>query len=205
MRTKSDERQQRIIDIATEAFREQGFEHTSMAEIASRVGGSKATLYNYFPSKEALFAQVSVQEASTQLEEAFRHLQPATDLRKALQLFGENFVAKLASPAFIAIRRTVIAESARQGVGPLFYENGPCKGMTRMATFLQEAQENGLLRPCDSKIAATHLRALLEAEIMEPLLFRIVDEFGAEEIAAQVSRALEVFLAAYGAPASQRA
>ena len=58
MRVKTEERRQAIIEVAREAFTAQGFENTSMAEIASRVGGSKATLYNYFSSKEELFAAV---------------------------------------------------------------------------------------------------------------------------------------------------
>lgn len=58
MRTKSDEKRQAILDVAAEVFREAGFERASMSEICTRVGGSKATLYNYFPSKEELFFEV---------------------------------------------------------------------------------------------------------------------------------------------------
>ncbi len=47
MRKKSEERRQAMIDIAGEVFNEIGFEGASMAEISARIGGSKATLYNY--------------------------------------------------------------------------------------------------------------------------------------------------------------
>ena len=46
MRVKSEAKRQAILDIAKATFIEQGYSNTSMSEIASRVGGSKATLYN---------------------------------------------------------------------------------------------------------------------------------------------------------------
>ena len=66
MRVKSEARRQAIIDVAKEAFCRQGFEATSMSEIASRVGGSKATLYNYFRSKEEIFIAVMESSATAQ-------------------------------------------------------------------------------------------------------------------------------------------
>ncbi len=65
MRTLSEERRQAIITAAAAVFQEQGYERTSMSEVARRAGGSKATLYNYFTSKEALFESV-VRTYSTQ-------------------------------------------------------------------------------------------------------------------------------------------
>lgn len=58
MKKKTDARRQAILDVAAQAFQELGFERTSMSGICARVGGSKATLYNYFPSKEELFFEV---------------------------------------------------------------------------------------------------------------------------------------------------
>ena len=54
-RGRGDGRRQAILDAADEIFLEAGFQAASMAAIAARVGGSKGTLYNYFPSKEDLF------------------------------------------------------------------------------------------------------------------------------------------------------
>jgi AcrR family transcriptional regulator len=43
------------LDVAQEIFLEDGYSTTSMSTIARSLGGSKATLYNYFDCKEALF------------------------------------------------------------------------------------------------------------------------------------------------------
>jgi AcrR family transcriptional regulator len=47
---------------ACQLFFDQGFSATSMDAVAKAAGVSKATLYAYFPSKEALFASLIVAE-----------------------------------------------------------------------------------------------------------------------------------------------
>ena len=47
-----------ILEAATTAFRDEGFECTSMDRIAELAGASKRTVYNHFRSKEALFQAV---------------------------------------------------------------------------------------------------------------------------------------------------
>jgi len=47
-----------ILDAAEEAFATQGFEGTAMRDVAARVGIRAPSLYNHFPSKEALYAAV---------------------------------------------------------------------------------------------------------------------------------------------------
>ena len=51
MRVRKEEKRQEIVRIAAKLFEELGYERTSMSTIAARDGGSKATLYGYFPSK----------------------------------------------------------------------------------------------------------------------------------------------------------
>ena len=43
---------ERILDIALDLFTEQGYEKTSLRQIAERLGFSKAAIYYHFPSKE---------------------------------------------------------------------------------------------------------------------------------------------------------
>jgi AcrR family transcriptional regulator len=50
--SKSDIKRQAILENAYRLFRAQGFDRTSMADITSEVGGSKATLYSHFPQRK---------------------------------------------------------------------------------------------------------------------------------------------------------
>jgi AcrR family transcriptional regulator len=49
---------QRALDVALELFAEQGYEKTSLREIAERLDVTKAALYYHFASKEALLAGI---------------------------------------------------------------------------------------------------------------------------------------------------
>ena len=80
---KKLETKQKIIKIAMYLFRKQGFESTSMEQISDDVDISKATLYNYFPVKEAIISeywQSSVKELKLQLLQMIQLL-PDTNKR----------------------------------------------------------------------------------------------------------------------------
>src|SRR3546814_17201673 len=51
-------RRKAFVDAARELFFANGYAGTTMSSIASKVGGSKTTLWTYFPSMEDLFAAV---------------------------------------------------------------------------------------------------------------------------------------------------
>jgi AcrR family transcriptional regulator len=50
---------ERILQAALDLFRDRGYEATSLREIAQAVGVTKAALYYYFPSKEAMIRALS--------------------------------------------------------------------------------------------------------------------------------------------------
>src|SRR6201991_1278195 len=54
----TDRKRAAVIGAAIEEFLAAGFDATSMDRIAARAGVSKRTVYNHFPSKEALFAAI---------------------------------------------------------------------------------------------------------------------------------------------------
>lgn len=55
---RQQKKRQKIIDCATEVFLQQGYSETSMNGLIRMVGGSKATLYAHFSSKDELFDAV---------------------------------------------------------------------------------------------------------------------------------------------------
>ena len=50
-----------ILDSARELFEEQPYEEVRMGDISQRADLSRATLYNYFPSKEAIYLEVGIE------------------------------------------------------------------------------------------------------------------------------------------------
>jgi AcrR family transcriptional regulator len=60
------DREAQIVDVACKVFGESGFAATSVADVAEAAGISKPLIYNYFGSKEGLYA-VCVKHAATVL------------------------------------------------------------------------------------------------------------------------------------------
>ncbi|MDX8512578.1 TetR/AcrR family transcriptional regulator [Mesorhizobium captivum] len=54
MRTDLDEVRARILEVAEEHFRRIGYHKTSMADIAFDLGMSRANVYRFFPSRDAI-------------------------------------------------------------------------------------------------------------------------------------------------------
>src|SRR5580704_19104534 len=99
MKTKTEAKRLAILKAAADVFREVGFERASMSEIRARIGGSKATLYNYFPSKEKLFFEVMYHAKELELASITAALKPDTDdLKQELLRFGQRLVPVLYSP-----------------------------------------------------------------------------------------------------------
>ena len=195
---KSDEKRQLILETAYRLFSANGFEKTSMSEVTAQVGGSKATIYNYFPSKEELFVECMFGVAEGYLEGIFSHLHnPTAALAKALQRFGEDVLRLVCSPDMVAAQRLMIAEAGRSGIGRMFYE----KIMSRqeqVAEFMAAAMSAGKLRKATPMLAAMQFRALLEAEILEPLLLCVDDEVPGERAIKQAAtHAVDAFMRAY--------
>ncbi|HEX7490843.1 MAG TPA: helix-turn-helix domain-containing protein [Candidatus Limnocylindrales bacterium] len=58
MSPRQADTRQRALDVALELFADQGYEKTSLREIAERLDVTKAALYYHFASKEALLAGI---------------------------------------------------------------------------------------------------------------------------------------------------
>ena len=199
MAKKSDVKRQHILTVATQVFQELGFERTSMSEICARVGGSKATLYNYFPSKEELFVEIMFLSNEAEFEAVYHSIDPSTeDIAESLRNFGESLLTFLYSPQVQSQRHLAISESGRSERSRLVYERGVLRSQNLVAEFLQAAMKLGKLQQADPIVATRHLHSLLESELLERFLFQLLDEVSIEEIKAVTARAIDVFMAAYG-------
>src|SRR5579862_3565278 len=120
---KSDIKRQTILETAYRLFRTHGFDKTSMAEITAQVGGSKATLYSHFPSKEELFVECMMAALENYMSETLKHLDASRrDPEAALQSFGTSVLNFICSPEQVEVRRLMIAEASRSGTGKLFFD-----------------------------------------------------------------------------------
>ena len=201
MRVKTDNKRQAIMKAAADVFREEGFSGASMAMIAARVGGSKATLYNYFSSKDELFAAVTIETVEATARAMFALLDDEVlDIRDTLLRFGEAYLDLILSDGVIMVTRIGMSPGPPPHLGRSLYERGPAQGWRTITASLQRYHDLGLLHLPDCKLAALQLKGLLEAGLLEPNLF------GARAVLDRkrtIAEAVETFLCRY-APANQR-
>ncbi len=194
-----DERRAAILDIALAAFLADGYAATSMSTIAARVGGSKATLYNYFSSKEELFGAV-VANKCEQIKTLLRDAQAeGVDFRAALQSFGEHFLQLLLQEESIATNRLVIAECGRlPELGREFFNVGVTQGFGQLGEYFAHAIEAGYLKPCDPSLLVRYFFDLCISGIHMHKLWNIAPDPTADQININVARAIAIFLTAFG-------
>lgn len=199
MRTRCKIKRQKILEVAAQAFQELGFERTSMDEIRARVGGSKATLYHYFASKDELFFEVVFSAIETEFEATHASLDPGNpNLSAALTTFGEGLLSSIYSPCAIEVRRLIFAEAKRSDLGRIAYERGTQRSHQLLSDFLRAAMTEGKLREADASMAAWHLYGLLDAKLLRRCLLHVQDVVTEDEIKTSVQQAVTVFMAAYG-------
>jgi AcrR family transcriptional regulator len=205
MRVKTEERRQAIIDKAGEVFREEGFERASMSEIAARVGGSKATLYSYFPSKEELF--IAVMKQSTEVGSVYSvfadpsvlpKISSFQELRQMLETFGVRYLKLQTSENALSARRSLISHGDRSDLGKVCFEAGPMLHLMNVAAFLQRMMQEGYLRQEVPWVAMGHLLHLFESGFITPRLLGVIKAIPPGMIEQAVPHSVDVFLRGYG-------
>lgn len=202
---KRDAKRQAILDTAYRLFLAQGFERTSVSQITAEVGGSKATIYSHFASKEELFVECMTAAAENFITGITAQSVTQADASRTgpgalLRDYGASYLRFVCSPETLSARRLLIAEAGRSGIGRLFLAKIAAL-RAHVSEFLSLFMNAGALLPDDPQLAAEHLRALLEAEILEPLLLDARDDSPDEkEILLAADRAVTAFLRIYAPP-----
>lgn len=197
MRIKSEEKRLEILAIAMNTFREKGYADTSMNEIASRVGGSKSTLYNYFRSKEDLFVATMMELARRTSNPLIEELERTTDVRQGLNDFIYGTMLLLCTPEAIDFRRMLISEAGHLNLSKMIYEPGTLQHRQRFAKFFAAKVEQGDFCDVDPWQAAVHLNSLCYGSPVQEVLEGVIDSPPEEEIKAAAHEAVDFFLRAY--------
>jgi len=87
------EKRRRVLTEAAQLFAERGFSATDVAELASRAGVSKGSLYNYFESKEDLYLHVCKDGLAQSRRAVYGGMDPEWDIYKKISLDVEKYTA----------------------------------------------------------------------------------------------------------------
>ncbi len=143
----------RLVQAALDLFAEQGYEDTTVIQIAERAGLTKSTFFRYFPDKrEVLFGGETMAEL---LADGITTAPPATAPLEAVAHALESIGREVFTPdrrTFTARRQTVIAANRE------LREREALKGLALTASMADALRRRGV--PEISAPVAAHLGAL---------------------------------------------
>lgn len=171
-----------------------------MSSIAAKVGGSKTTLWTYFPSKQDLFAAVLddlVERYGRALEVV---LDPAADVASELRRFGRALLETLHSQPIVDMHRVTIGEANRfPELGRMMFDRGQARGKRHLRAFIAEAMRLGKLRQGDPVAAAQHFAGLLQSGSPQLHLLGLEGRPEDDALEAEIEVVLDTFMRAWGA------
>lgn len=195
----ADDRRTAILDAADQVFLDAGFQAASMSSIAALVGGSKGTLYNYFPSKEELFLACVTRHCDELQAQMAKLDTEGEDVRDTLTRLGQRYVEVVSSDDVVQKFRLVVSEADRAPeVARAFYETGPARGVETLARYLERAMREGRLASADPVRAARHFLGLCYNWLSKARLCNVASAPSRGDIKRDVDEAVRVFMAAYG-------
>jgi AcrR family transcriptional regulator len=197
-RVRTDEKRNEIVRVAADLFEKHGYDRCSMAALSERLGGSKATLYGYFPSKEDLLRAVLDFQVATDADRIMREFPTQDDLRESLILLGTAYLNKRTSSLPIANIRMVANQPAGSTMGRDFYVNIIQPAFERLAQKFEALMDEGRLRRADPKLAMMHWKGLCDWDFFERRLLGVIDGPDPKQIKQAATEAADAFLKLYG-------
>lgn len=187
-------RRKAFVDAARELFFANGYAGTTMSSIASKVGGSKTTLWTYFPSKEELFAAV-VDDIVAQYGDALAIDLPLDEpVPDVLRTFGNLLMTKLTATPILSLFRLVVGEAERfPHLAETFYERGPRRGKARAAIWVGEKMVRGELRMGDPMRAVQQFTGLCQSGLYQFAMLNLPESRDLDRLRDDVDAAVDAF------------
>jgi AcrR family transcriptional regulator len=197
---KTEAQRLAIVQAATSVFQELGYQAASMNRVAAKIGGSKGTLYNYFSSKEELFAEAMTLAVRPNAAQAFAELKKPgkRTLTEVLERFGVAYLRFYLAPEMLEITRLAISEGKDGGLGALLYKEGVLDGWKQVVDFLEPRLNTDRLPKSGIWTVALQYRALLMSDLIERRLRGVISTIEEDTLKQVSADAAALIYHAYG-------
>ncbi len=205
---RQEAKRQQIRTAAEQLFLDRGFGETSMDAVTATAGVSKQTLYRYYETKAALFADVLGQliaepEPLVKTPPVRSRLRTGADLKTLLTSLSQNYLARVLEPRQLALLRVVIAEGSRfPELTESFRSTLPAVGGAIFIAALERAQAARLIADwVEVRTAARAFAGLLMMFILRDGLLAPTPKLPARQ---QVAMMVQFFVDGVGARSRRR-
>lgn len=187
-----------VLDGGRAVFFARGYAGASMDEIADAAGVSKATIYAYHDSKEALFTAIVERDCKKLMSDVNGIVSDCDDMRLTLSKLAARLINFSLYEDFLSLYRICIAEAHRQPkIAQAFHAAGPGFARGLIERYLErQAQSGALLLDC-AAAAAEQFIQLSFSGLMVDRLLATAGQSSAAEAAKRAELAVNAFLAIY--------
>lgn len=194
-------RREQLIAVAEQLFLQNGFANTSVNAIVREAGGSLATLYAEFGSKESLFESVLSERAARFFPEEGSAPKQSLDAAAELRALATQMLKRMLSDDGLAVYRLAVHEAPRfPALRKALLDVGMPGLLDRTAHYLQALSDRGVLKIEASqeglRLAASRFIALVQGQIVFSAACGGV--ISARTRTAHVNEAVGAFLKIYG-------
>ncbi len=196
---EKQEMRRRILDVAMNMFLVEGYDKTSLRNIAEKIEYSPATIYLYFKDKDELFYEVQ-KDAFQKLNEVFAQQVTATEPLARLRQICHTYVQfGIANPELydlmFIIRAPMNVVEEKE-----MWDNGT-DAFDFLVQTLTACIEHKLIKYTDPKIAALSVWSMGHGLISLNVRCRIkVMQMCDEDVANSITRSIEEFLRVISTP-----
>lgn len=200
---RSERKREAIRAAARTLFLRQGYQGTSMDEIAALAAVSKQTVYKNFADKQQLCTEIvlgTLDQVSAPFLDRVAALAATGDLAADLRSLARDYLASVLRPEVLRLRRLIIGEAHHlTELARTYYDAAPERTLAGLADCFAALAERGLLTVPDPALAAGHFAFLVLGRSLDRALFHGDDATGTPaERDRLADAAVTVFLAAYG-------
>ncbi len=197
-RPRDVEKNSAIIDAASRLFLENGFDGTSMDEVAKRAGVSKQTVYSHFSSKEQLFGEsIHITIEKYFPDQALQEVRSHT-LEADLTAVSMRFADLLMSQDAMAMHRVLVSAAPRgPELAKIFWEAGPAEMIVKLSDFLKYWVDKGELEIDDLEKAGARLISLLKGKLHFEMEIGLRDSVSDDVLKEHVIDVVKSFIKLY--------
>jgi TetR/AcrR family transcriptional regulator, mexJK operon transcriptional repressor len=199
---RSARKRQTILSAGQQLFLSNGYQGTSMDQVAAKAAVSKQTVYKHFGEKrELLFAIVTdaLDSAAGSIRDRIAALPESADMEDDLAALAGDYLRAVLQEPVVQLRRLVIGEANRlPELARLYYEHAPLRTLAALTEAFGQLHDRGVLNAPEPSLAAEHFAFLIVGRPIDQALFDGAPNVLADFDADTYARAgVEVFLAAY--------
>lgn len=193
-------RRAQLIAAAEQLFLRHGFANTSVNAVVREAGGSLATLYTEFGSKEGLFESVLSRRAARFFPDERPEPRKTLDAQTELRALATQMLRRMLSNDGLAIYRLAVHEAPHfPALRKAMIEVGMPGLLSRTAQYLNRLASRGALRIGSTDVAAQTAASQFIALVQGQVVFSAAcgHEITARARATHVNAAVSAFLKMY--------